>query len=108
MPLVICAGAAMLLEQALPDATIHLRPANNRAGKNKIARNKAKQAPMVMPIRRKGSEINQTSGKSSKASRATGQQSTNKIHQRMSRISAFIANPFLARKQVRVHYKMAD
>lgn len=43
-----------------------------------------------MPIRLSGKDISQTIGKRIKASKATGQQSTNKINQPTNNIRAFI------------------
>src|ERR1700722_8479535 len=52
-----------------------------RAGSIRTARKKANKASNVMPINRNGKEINHTSGHSSSASKASGQQRISRINQ---------------------------
>ncbi len=72
-------------------AHLSFRHPNNRAGKNKIARNKAKTAPNVIPINRNGSDKIQISGHKTNAKSASGQHNTNKMHHP---IKASIVVPF--------------
>jgi hypothetical protein len=55
-----------------------------------MARRKANTAARLIPINRKGNEINQINGSNARDSKATGQQSTNKTHHPMNRIITFI------------------
>ena len=68
----------------------HFRHPSKRAGKKSNVRISAKTASSVMPIRRNGRDKSQTTGKSMSAISATGQHSTNKMHQPTKRISAFM------------------
>jgi hypothetical protein len=73
---------------------------SNRAGRNNKAWIKANIAPTVIPRRRKGKDTSQTKGKRTRASNATGQHSTNRMHHRTKSSRTFI---FLAFKFVASH-----
>src|SRR6185295_4650966 len=65
-----------------------------RAGRNSTARSNANSASKVMPIKRNGNDKSHTSGQRMSASRASGQQGTNKRHQPTSKRSVFmVASP---------------
>jgi hypothetical protein len=51
---------------------------------------KAKTASKVIPTNRNGRDINHTKGKSTSASSANGQQSTNRMHHPMNKIRLFM------------------
>src|SRR5258708_5446716 len=51
-----------------------------RAGRNRIARSKAKMASNERPTKRKGKDRSHTRGQRMRARMATGQHSTNKTH----------------------------
>ena len=61
-----------------------------RAGRKSNVLMNVKTAANVIPTRRKGKARSQTIGKRTSASRATGQHSTNKMHQPTKRIRVFI------------------
>lgn len=65
---------------------------SKRAGRNNKARTSANTADTVMPISRNGKDSSQTIGRRISASSATGQQSTNKMHHPIKRISTFISS----------------
>jgi len=67
-----------------------LLPPRSLAGRNKIACSSAKTPPTARPSNRNGNEISQTTGKRTSASKASGQQSTKRMHHRSSAMSAFI------------------
>jgi hypothetical protein len=81
----------------------YLLPPNNLAGRKRRACSSANRAPIVIPTSRNGSESNQTIGKRIRASRATGQHNTNRMHQSTSKISTFITN-FVSFGLSAVHY----
>ena len=60
------------------------------AGRSSSVRNKANTAWTTRPKSRNGIESNQMIGRSTKTSNAKGQQSTNRMHQAMRRIRAFM------------------
>ena len=70
------------------------RHPKSRAGSSSTARTSASSASKVMPISRNGSVKSQTTGKRISASRAKGQQSTNRMHQPTKRIRAFTSISF--------------
>jgi hypothetical protein len=70
------------------------RHPRSRAGSRSTARTSASSASKVMPISRNGSVKSQTTGKRISASRAKGQQSTNRMHQPTKRIRAFTSLSF--------------
>jgi hypothetical protein len=70
------------------------RHPKSRAGSSSTARTSASSASKVMPISRNGSVKSQTIGKRISASRAKGQQSTNRMHQLTKRIRAFTSISF--------------
>ena len=70
------------------------RHPKSRAGSSSTARTSASSASKVMPISRNGSVKSQTTGKRISASRAKGQQSTNRMHQPTKRIRAFTSLSF--------------
>lgn len=76
--------------KTLSPSETHLFHPSKRAGRNKVARIKAKTASKVMPMSRKGKDSTQTIGSRTSASSANGQQSANKMHQPMNRIRIFI------------------
>ncbi len=61
-----------------------------RAGKNNTALRKANSASKVIPINRKGSEINHTMGHINSASMASGQHKTNRMHHKIKIKNDFI------------------
>src|SRR5436190_24155636 len=63
---------------------------STRAGRNSKARTSANTASSVIPINRNGKDKSQTIGKRIRASSATGQHSTNRMHHPTKRIRAFI------------------
>ena len=87
----------------------HFRDPSKRAGKYSKVRSNANTAPIVTPISRNGRDKSQTTGKRIKASSATGQHSTNKIHQPTKRIIALIHfnNTRPGQKVSRVHLTTA-
>jgi hypothetical protein len=64
--------------------THHHRWPRIRAGKNSSARKSAKTAAKVIPIKRKGSEINHITGQRTKAKSASGQQNTHNNNQQIN------------------------
>jgi hypothetical protein len=62
-----------------------------RAGRVKSAVTIANAENTAIPTRRKGNKINQIRGKSKRARKAIGQQSTSRMHQRRN----FTISPFL-------------
>jgi hypothetical protein len=68
---------------------LRLHP-SKRAGKSSKLLINLSTASTEKPIKRSGKDINQTIGKRIKASKATGQQSINNIHQLTNNIRAFI------------------
>jgi len=63
---------------------------NSRAGRNSKVLMKVNTAPIVIPRSRSGSESNHTMGKRINARMASGQHSTNKMHQPTNRIRVFM------------------
>jgi hypothetical protein len=64
-------------------------------------------APTVIPMRRSGKEISQTTGNRSKARIASGQQSTNKMHHSSIRISNFMLDSLLCFAAHFSHYNIS-
>jgi hypothetical protein len=64
---------------------------SKRAGKSNKLLTNANTDSIDKPIRRSGKDISQTIGNRIKASKATGQQSTNKMHQPTNNIKVFIS-----------------
>jgi len=64
---------------------------SKRAGKSNRLLTNINTDSIEKPIRRSGKDISQTIGKRIKASKATGQQSTNKMHQPINKVRVFIS-----------------
>jgi len=62
-----------------------------------------KTSSMVKPSNRKGSRINQTSGRRNIMTKASGQHITNKIHQRIMAIKVFMIMIYLVAHQQMTH-----
>jgi len=62
---------------------------------------RSKTPPTAIPIRRKGNIINQIKGYRIRASRASGQQRSSRIHQSRNAIIGYIINTYLLRKTER-------
>ena len=62
-----------------------------RAGKNIKALSNANNASKVIPMSRNGSDSTHTRGQRIRANKATGQHKTNRMHQPINSMSAFIS-----------------
>jgi hypothetical protein len=72
-------------------ARADLRHPNNRAGRKSTVRTRENRALTEIPTSRSGNDKSHTTGNRISASSASGQQSTNKMHQPRNRSSVFIA-----------------
>jgi hypothetical protein len=77
--------------QSSPSLRHHLLQPNKRAGRKKIARISANEAPTVMPTRRNGRETSQMNGSSTRKRIASGQHNAARMNQPMTRIRNLIA-----------------
>lgn len=77
-------------------------PRKIRAGRNNIPRSNSRTPSTAIPTIRNGSKISQTNGYSSKASKASGQHSTSKMHHSRNFTIASLGDPtILLRRNAR-------